>query len=270
MENFSSPSLGQMTSGDKWKAPRQFPVKLAALALVVSLLLGGLVWSLFVRDTTSGISPQSAQSVPLTAVDVAGVGALLNQFTSTAHELRGEISEGEITANITGSVTADGKFGFGTINAANVDASTLLAEGVAYIKGSPTFWSAVGVQTNFPNWVKVDPNFLGGRVYYPAQTVGAALAPVKGSQINADEYMANENAKAKFGPNGLESVSLPSYKISVLPASNEGVFGTAKPMFDAVGNFANLVREGSSWAVKAPPPGANPPNEPPTSPPPAP
>lgn len=266
MATLNAPVAGQMTSGDKWKAPRQFPVKLAVLALVGSILLGTLVWGLFFRAEDSGNENAVAQSISLTAVDVAGVGALLNQFTNTAHEVRGEISEGEITANVTGSVTADGKFGFGTINAANVDASTLLAEGGTYIKGSPTFWSAVGVQTNFPGWVKVDPNFLGGRVYYPAQTVSAALAPVKDSQINSDEYTANENAKAKFGPNGLETVTLPSYKISVLPASNDGVFGTARPMFDAVGNFATLVRDGSSWTVKAPPPGSGPNNNTPPPP----
>jgi hypothetical protein len=259
MATLNSPLSGQMTSGDKWKAPRPFPLKLAIAALIGALLLGTLAWALLLRGKATEAVAPVASPITLTAVDVAGVGALLNQFSTTAHEIRGEVSEGEITANITGSVTADGKFGFGTINAANVDASTLLAEGATYIKGSPTFWSAVGVQTNFPGWVKVDPNFLGGRVYYPAQTVSAALSPVKDSQINADEYLANENAKAKFGPNGLETVELPSYKVSVLPASNDGVFGTARPMFDAVGNFATLNRDGSSWSVKAPPPGPNPP-----------
>lgn len=252
----STLSHGKMTSGDKWKAPRPFPLRLAALALVVVLALGFGAWWFFLRPTPPApvVEDLGPKPVALSSVDVAGVSALLNQFTSTAHEVRGEISDGALKATITGSVTADSLFGFGTLNAANIDASTLLADGITYVKGSPTFWSALGVQTNWPGWVKVEAGFLGDRIFFPPNTVSAALAPVELSRILGDEYRAGEDASAKFGPGGLEQVTMPGYRVSILPADNNGVFGTARPMFDALGVPATLVRAGSAWSVAPPPP----------------
>lgn len=255
----STLSHGKMTSGDKWKAPRPFPIRLAALALVAVLVLGFGIWWAFLRAEPP--APAAVDTGPkpaaLSSVDTAGVSALLNQFTSTAHEVRGEISDGgALKANITGSVTADALFGFGTLNVANIDGSTLLADGVVYVKGSPTFWSALGVQTNWPGWVRIEAGFLGDRIFFPPNTVSAALAPVEVSRILGDDYTAGPDASATFGPAGLEQVRLDGYNVSILPADNDGVFGTARPMFDALGAPAALVRSGAAWTVAPPPPPA--------------
>lgn len=252
----STLSHGKMTSGDKWKAPRPFPIRLAALALVAVLALGFGAWWFFLRPTPPAVVAEDLgpKPVALSSVNVAGVSALLNQFTTNAHEVRGEISDGALKANVTGSVTADGKFGFGTLNAASIDASTLLADGITYVKGSPTFWSALGVQTNWPGWVRVEPGFLGDRIFFPPTTVSAALAPVELSRILNDDYQAGKDTGAKFGPGGLEQVNMPGYRVSILPADNNGVFGTARPMFDAIGVPAALVRAGAAWSVAPPAP----------------
>jgi len=243
-----------MTSGDKWKAPRPFPIRLAALALVAVLAIGFGVWWVFIRPEPP--APVAADTGPkpaaLSAVDTAGVSALLNQFTSSSHEIRGEISDGALKASVTGSVTADGQFGFGTLNAANIDGSTLLANGVTYVKGSPTFWSALGVQTNWPGWVQIGAGFLGDRIFFPANTVSAALAPVEVSRILGDDYTAGPGATAKFGPAGLEKIILEGYTVTVQSADNDGVFGTARPMFDALGAPAMLNRAGAAWTVAPP------------------
>lgn len=254
----STLSHGKMTSGDKWKAPRPFPIRLAALALVGVLVVGFGAWWAFLRPTPPAPVAEDTGPKPaaLSSVDTAGVSALLNQFTSTAHEVRGEISDGALKANVTGSVTADARFGFGTLNVANIDGSTLLAEGVTYVKGSPTFWSALGVQTNWPGWVRIQNGFLGDRIFFPPNTVSAALAPVEVSRILGDEYTAAPGVSAKFGPAGLEQVRLDGYTVSVLPADNNGVFGTARPMFDALGAPAVLTRAGAAWTVAPPPPPA--------------
>lgn len=252
----TTPARGRITSGDKWKAPRPTPVKLIVLALVAVLALGVAGWWSFLRPTPPPPAPvdTAPKAVELSAVDVSGVSTLLNQFATEAREIRGEVTDGSLKAKIINSVTGDGKFGFGTLNAANIDGSALLADGVTYMKGSPTFWSALGVQTNFPGWVHVHPDFLGGRIFYPAHTVLAQLAPVEESRILGDEYTANPKASATFGFNGLESVRLDGYTISVLPANNDGVAGTAIPMRDALGAPAVMERSGSAWTVNPPAP----------------
>lgn len=249
-------SHGKMTSGDKWKAPRPFPLRLAALVVAIVVALGFGGWWFFLRPEPPAppVVDSGPQLSSLSSVDVAGVSALLNQFTTTAHEVRGEISDNALKANITGSVTADARFGFGTLNAANIDASTLLADGVTYVKGSPTFWSALGVQTNWPGWVRVAQGFLGDRIFFPPSTVSAALAPVEASRINGDDYRAGAEASAAFGPAGLERVRAPGYHVAILPADNDGVYGTARPMFDAIGVPATMERSGSAWTVAPPPP----------------
>lgn len=251
-------SHGKMTSGDKWKAPRPFPLRLAALVLVILAVLGFGGWWFFLKPAPPAVLVEDTgpKPVALSSVDVAGVSALLNQFTTTPHEVRGEISDGALKATTTGSVTADARFGFGTLNAANIDASTLLAEGVVYLKGSPTFWSALGVQTNWPGWVRIEPGFLGDRIFFPPSTVSAALAPVELSRILGDEYTAGKDASATFGPGGLERVNMPGYRVTILPADNDGVYGTARPMFDALGAPATLTRAGAAWTVSPPPPPA--------------
>lgn len=253
----------RLTSGDKWKSPREVPTKLLAAALAAVLVIGVGAWFLFFKPTPP---PPPVDDGPhptaLSSVDRSGVSTLLHTFANSAHEVRGDIADGSLKARITGSITADGQFGFGTINAANIDASTLLADGVTYIKGSPTFWSALGVQTNFPGWVRAGSGFLGDRIFYPANTVTAALSPVEQSTILGDDYTAGDKATAKFGTNGLESIHLDGYEVSVLPANNDGVFGTAKPMFDALGAPADLARQGAAWIVNPPAANAPPPEHP--------
>lgn len=246
----------QLTSGDGWKAPKPFPVKLTILSLVAVLVAVAGVWWFFFRPTP--VPPPPVDNTPkpaaLSAVEVAGVGTLLNQFTISAHEVRGDISDGALKARITGSVSADGARGFGTLNAANIDGSTLLADGNVYIKGSPTFWSALGVQTNFPGWVHMAGGFFGDRIFFPSKTVAAALAPVETSTILDNTYTAGDNARAVFGANGIEKIHLDGYDVSVLPANDDGIVGTAQPMLDALGKPAELTRSGSAWTVAPPAP----------------
>ena len=252
----TTPSRSRMTSGDKWKAPRPAPVKLIIVVLVALLAAAFAGWWFFLRPTPPPPPPvdNSPQPVALSAVDVAGVSALLNQFATTAHEVRGEVSDGSLKAKIITSVTADGKFGFGTLNAANIDGNVLLANGVTHLKGSPTFWSALGVQTNFPGWVRVHPDFLGGRIFYPPQTILAQLTPIEESRILGDVYTASSKASAKFGFNGLETVHLNGYTVTVQAANNDGIAGTAIPMFDSLGPAADMARSGSAWTVNPPAP----------------
>lgn len=243
----------KLTSGDKWKSPKELPYKLIALVAAALLAVGVGTWFLFFKPAPP---PPPVDDGPhptaLSSVDMAGVSILLHDFSVTAHEVRGEIMDGALKAQITGSVTGDGKFGFGTINAANIDASTLLADGVTFIKGSPTFWSALGVQTNYPGWVRAGAGFFGDRIFFPASTVTAALAPVEHSRILGNDYTAGDKAGAVFGSNGLEKIKLDGYTVSVLPANTDAVFGTAKPMFDALGAPADLVRQGAAWIVNPP------------------
>lgn len=243
----------------RWESRRAIPWKkvaaaLAVLAVVGAAVAGGYIW----KGKSDNVEQIAAEPVPseLSSVEISGVSFLLNQFTRSAREVRGTISDGPLKANVTGSVTADGKFGFGTVNAAGVDGSTLLADGVTYVKGSPTFWSAVGVQTNFPGWVRIRPGFLGDRIYLPAATVSAALAPVERATILGNVYTPSSDATAVFGANGLERVDLPGYNVTVTPADNEGVRNTVRPMFDALGPVANLERSGSAWGIIPPPPPA--------------
>jgi hypothetical protein len=243
----------------KWAAPKSLPWKaIIGTVLVLALVAGGVWYAFWGRDAGKEPEKPFADPVPaaLSAVEVAGVSSLLNQFTRSPREVRGTISDGPLKADITGSVSADGKQGFGTINAAGTDGSTLLADGVTYIKGSPTFWSALGVQTNFPGYVRIKPGFLGDRVYLPATTVAAALAPVERATILGNNYTPSDSVSAVFGSRGLEQVTLPDYDVKFSPADDAGIRGTSRPIFDAIGPTATLERVGSVWDVKPPAPPA--------------
>ena len=243
----------------RWESKRALPWRkiitvFAIIALLAGAGAGGYLW----KSRSGTVEEVTAEPVPapLSAIQVAGVSSLLNQFTRTAREVRGTVTDGALKANIVSSVTADGRWGFGTINAAGVDGSTLLADNVWYAKGSPTFWSALGVQTTFPGWVRIRPGFLGDRVYMPAATVSAALAPVEQATILGDDYTPSADNRAVFGPNGLEKITLPGYEVTVSSADSPGVYGTARPMFDALGPVATLERSGSVWGVTPPAPAA--------------
>lgn len=247
-------SAKQLTAGDKGRVKRPKPVKLIALLLTLLLVAGaggGYWW--WRSQQVQVVEVVEAQPVPLSAVQRAGVTELLRQFTSSAHAANGTIESGQLKAKVAATVTADGKFGFGTLNAAGIDAATLLAEGVTYVKGTSTFWSAISVQGgNFPGWVKMDPKFFDNRIFLPAAAVSAALAPTENSRILDDRYFAGEHS-AGFGPNGLESVHLTGYDVTVLPSDDAGVYGTARPMFDAIGAPGELVWVAGAWSVAAPP-----------------
>lgn len=249
-------SSGKLTAGDAWKAPRTFPWRLAVLALVVVVAVGAAVWYFALKPTPSPPPPVDNTPKPaaLSAVNLAGVGTLLNQFGASSHEVKGKVSDGSLSADIHSSTTLDGQFGYGTVSVAGVDGTTLLAEGITYIKGAPRFWSALGVNANFPGWVQIEPGFLGDRIFYPTGVVTAALAPVESSTILGDNYTARDGAKAVFGPNGLEEISIAGYDVKVLPANNDGVFGTAKPQFDSRGEVARMERQGAVWVVNPPAP----------------
>ncbi|TXH11028.1 MAG: hypothetical protein E6R04_03550 [Spirochaetes bacterium] len=247
---------GKLTSGNAWKAPRTVPYRLIVLTLAGILALVG-VGVVFLRTDSEAPPPPppaAAEAVALSAVDVAGISTLLGQFATTPHEVRGDITDGTLKVHVTGSVTGDGQSGFGTVNAANIDASTLLAEGITYIKGSPTFWSAMGVQTNWPEWVRISEGFLGDRIYLSSHAIVAALTPIEESRILGDDYSAAHDASATFGPVGLEKISLNGYSVSVLPANDDAIVGQSGPMFGALGVPAELVRNGSVWVVNPPPP----------------
>lgn len=255
MTTASGSGRQQLTSGEGWKAPKTFPFKKASIALVAVIALIAVSWFLFFRPTPSHMVRVDSSPKPtaLSAVDVAGVGTLLGQFTMTAHEIRGEISDGSLKAHIIESVSDNGGRGFGTLNVANIDGSILLSDGNVYVKGSPTFWSALGIQTNWPGWVHLSSGFLGDRVFYPSGTITASLAPVESSRILGNEYHASHDSSAVFGSNGMDKIRLKGYSVSVLPANNDGVIGTAQPMLDAIGKFAELVNQGSVWVVVPPP-----------------
>lgn len=248
----------QLTAGDKGRVKRPFPIKPVALATALVVGVVAVLWYVWLRPEPEREDAVAAPvPVALSAVQRAGVTELLRQFTDSAHSVNGDISDGTLKAKVAATVTADGKFGFGTLNAAGIDASTLLAEGVVYVKGTPTFWSAMSVQGgNFPGWVKVRRDFFGNRIFLPAPAVAAALAPTEDSRILADSYTVGDNS-AVFGGNGLEKVSLKGYTVTVLPSDDAGAYGTARPMFDALGAPAELVSVGGAWSVAAPP--ANPP-----------
>ena len=245
----------QLTSGDGWKAPKAFPVKHVSIALAVIIALGIGSWLMFFQPEPPPPAPvdNSPKPAALSAVDVAGIGTLLGQFTTTAHEIRGEISDGSLKTQIIESVSANGGRGFGTLNVANIDGSILLSDGNVCVKGSPTFWSALGIQTNWPGWVHLSPGFLGDRIFYPSGTITAALAPVEASRILGNDYTANKDSSAVFGSNGIDKIRLKGYTVSVLPANNDGVIGTAQPMLDAIGKPAELTNQGSVWVVVPPP-----------------
>lgn len=247
-------SSAQLTAGDKGRVKRPFPIKLAALAAVLVLALGAGVWYAWLRPDPVAVEVAVEETpAPLSAVQRAGVTELLRQFTTSAHAVNGEIADGALKAKASTTVTADGKFGFGTLNAAGIDAAALLAEGAVYLKGTPTFWSAMSVQGgNFPGWVRLNPDFFGNRIFLPAGAVSAALAPTEDSRIIGDRYISGENS-AVFGGNGLERIELNGYTGTVLPADDAGVYGTARPMFDSLGAAAELVWIGGTWSVAAPP-----------------
>lgn len=248
---------GKLTSGNAWKAPRSVPYRLIVLGTAAITAVVFTIWWTFVRPKPEAPPPPpaaAAEATVLSAVDVAGISTLLNQFATTPREVRGDITDGTLKVHVIASTTGDGQSGFGTINAANIDASTLLADGITYIKGSPTFWSAMGVQTNWPEWVRINEGFLGDRIFLPSTTVVAALTPVEESRILGDDYTANQEASAKFGPVGLEKISLNGYSVSVLPANDAAVVGSAGPIYGALGTPAELVRNGAVWVVNPPPP----------------
>lgn len=250
----SSPARGRLTSGDKWKAPRPTPVRIIALGVVIAFLAGFGVWWAFLRPTPPPPAPIVAEPTPhaLSAVEQAGVSALLNQFAGSARDVKGEINDGELKLRIDTSVTADGRFGFGTVNAANIDGEALLADGDVFLRGPSTFWAALGINYREPAWVKVHPDFIGGRIFFPVQNVTAALTPVEESRILDNSYTANDKAEAVFGFNGLESVTLPNYVVTIRPGNNEGIFGTAEPKRNAMGPVWFMDRAGTAWIVNPP------------------
>jgi len=251
-------SSAQLTAGDKWHAKRAFPWKLLILALVAALAIGGGVWWVgFKPKPEVPVVVAEPEAHSLSAVEHAGVSELLRQFSTSAHTVNGEITDGSTgKARVSATVTADGRFGFGSLNAANIDAPTLLNEGVVYVRGSATFWTALRVSNgNFPGYVKVPEDFFKNRIFLPAGAVSAALAPNDTAKILGDEY-TNSEGVATFGPTGLEKVSLDGYTVTVLPTDDAGVFGTAKPLIDSLDHPAELVWQGGTWSIAAPPAGA--------------
>lgn len=249
-------STGKLTAGDGWKAPRSIPYRIILLALVALLAIVGAGWVILHPAPEAPVVAEVNGPEPyeLSSVDIAGISTLLNQFATTPREMRGDIAEGTLRVKVIASMTGDGRSGFGTINTANIDASALLAEGITYLKGSPTFWSAMGVQTNWAEWVRVEDGFLGNRIFLPSNIITAALTPVEESRILGDDYIASAEARATFGPIGLERISLAGFEVNVIPSNDDAIVGTAGPMFGALGTPADLVRNGSVWVVNPPPP----------------
>lgn len=258
----TQPTRGLLTSGEKWKAKRRLPLKLIALVGATAIAFAGVTaWGIRNKQAPPEVAVAEATPQPLTSVERVGVGALLNRFADTPHEVHGQIVDSGITANIVSSVTSDGRFGFGTVNAAHIDGYSILIEGAVFLKGSPTFWSALGVQTNFNNWIHVPDGFLGNKIFYSAQALTAALAPVDESRILGDSYEGANGTHAKFGPNGVESISVDGYTVTIQATSQEGVMMSVKPQSDAMGAVAELVRNGSVWSVNAPGEGPPPPSD---------
>lgn len=254
-DSFVGSSRVLLTGGDEWKTPKGFPVKhvLGALAGVLVIALVG--WMLVsIPRTPEPVVDDGPQPEKLTVVQTSGVSTLLHVFSTSPNEVHSIINEGVLKATAVSSVTGDGQFGFGTITVANIDATTLLAEGSTYIKGSPAFWSALGMQTAFPGWIHTDPEFLGGRIFFPAGVAVAILTPVESSRILGDDYTASHNAKAKFGKDGVESMEFEGYEAVIRHTNNEAVLGTAIPLLDGKGAHAEMVRLGTSWVVNPPPP----------------
>lgn len=251
------------TEGGKWRAKPPSRINARVVLAVVSVLLvaavaGGAVWW-FTRDEAVAPPPpaQPVGAQPLTALESAGIVALLEKEKVGAHGLSGTMSVNGRTLGVQLTYLADGSAGSGTLSAGGLRGEVLIDGGVVFLRGDQTFWQAVGVAgapPPPPGWVVLPPDFLGGKVFVSPQSWTAALLPTPGARLDGKEYSSGRgNASATLGDKGIEGFRVAGLDADVRTVTPAEVTGPAGQLGAEHGPGVPLGRNpGGMWALPAP------------------
>lgn len=248
---------------ESWQAPRRTDWNkvswiLAGIAIVA--LIAGLVWVLTRPAPPAPPAPPPPPTAhALTALENTGMQAVLTRYKGAgAYSMNGQITVGKNTFGIQLSTIADGSAGTGTLTAGGTRGDMLLDGGAVYLRGDSAFWSALGVTgapPAAPGWAKVGPDFMDGKLFYPAAKWTSALAPTAQSMIDGNKYTSG-GASAVIGGDGIAELELPGIlKAKIGAATAAQVNDVARPLIDQRGAFAEVNRSaGGRWTLPAPEP----------------
>lgn len=255
---------------ESWQLPRRTNWQKIATAAGVVVILGlvaALVWLLMrpgPQAPAAAPPPPTAHS--LTAVENAGMQAILARYRgAAAYTMTGDIRVGRNTFGVQWDTLADASAGTGTLKAGGTQGKILLDAGTVSVKGDQQFWSALGVTgvpPAAPGWVNVGPEFMDGKLFYPAARWTAALAPTAQAILDGDAYTVGTAAATVTG-DGIAAVKLPdTLDVKVASANAPRITDTARPLIAERGGTPPVLQRSPSggWALPgwgggdAPPP----------------
>ena len=254
------------TEGGKWRAKPASRINARVVLVVVSVLLiaalavGAAWW--FTRDQDGPPAPPAplVGAQPLSALESAGIVALLDKEKVGAHALSGTLSVNGRTLGVQLAYLADGTAGSGTLSAGGLRGDVLIDGGVVFLRGDQPFWQAVGVAgppPATPGWVVLPPDFLGGKVFVTPQSWTAALLPTPSARLDGQKYSSGRgDAAATLGDKGIESFHVGGLDADVRTITPAEVTGPAAQLGAEHGPGVPLGRNpAGTWAFPGPAPG---------------
>lgn len=249
-------------ANDDWRAPRRTEWRKTVLpitVLVAVALAAGLGYMLFKpAPPPPPPPPPPPTSHALTALETVGFQTLLDRQKAGAHKMSGTITDaGGRRFGVQLSATADNASGVGVVTAGGTRGDALLDQGVVYLRGDQSFWSAVGVTGPAPaGWVNIGAAFLDGKVFMAPAKWTAILTPTPAAIIDGDHYRLGDN-NAVIGATDITHVAVSGLNVDIAPVAPQSVIDAAAPLIGGRGDVVTLGRTtNGGWLLPAPaPPG---------------
>lgn len=261
------------TDGSSFRGDREWNSRFVLqIAGVVALMLVAALVSAFVvsRPAPPAPPPPAPPAArPLTALEAAGISFVLDRQHTVASRVAATITAEGRTISAQLAYTGDMTTGSGTVTAGRTRGDALLEQGAVFLRGDQTFWTALGVAglpPGEPGWAAVPPDFLEGKLFYPAAQWTTALTPGPEARLNGGTYTVGKWS-ARF--NGLsevvgaansQGITLNHYAVSgveadVAPADPNEVAGATAVLGADHGPGVPLARDQvGAWAFGPPAP----------------
>lgn len=160
----------------------------AAALIVVAAVLAVVALLAPVKEIPRPVSV-ALEARPLVPLEAAGVRFLLDDQRAGGTEASTAFVDNgrEIGARI--FYLGDMSIGSGTVRAGDDEGDALVDKGVVYLRGPQRFWASLGASNPAPaDWVELPPEFLGGKLFYPAAQWTVPLMPTPQARITGAKY----------------------------------------------------------------------------------
>ncbi len=249
-----------------WRAPHRWDWRTTALRTSAALALALAAILVVVMTRTPAAPPPAMDGPtarPLSALEAAGVQAMLERQKAGAHKLAGTVTDAQgRTYGVQLSMTGNSAAGVGTITAGSTRGEALLDRGTVYLRGEQDFWAALGVTGRAPEppgWVSIGGEFLGGKLFMAPSKWTADLSPSPTALLDGDRY-SQGSASALIGDSDVTHVTVDGLDIDISTVTAQSVTDAAAPLVAGRGTPAVLKRAGNGGWMLSPtagPPGSS-------------